>query len=198
VSLRAQIEEEIREHGPIPFSRYMEICLYDPAAGYYSRNAEQFGKAGDFYTSSDVHAVFGRLLAPQFHEMWKSLDVRRKSKSLNSARRGLFARDVLDWSKKKLPHFFAALRYTLQEASPVLRTRLRGTLCEHITTGKAVVPEERANLARRISAGKGQSKGRVQEGRPDLIHRTCRTATPLIIFANEFFDALPVKFRPGK
>ena len=41
----------------------MELCLYDPELGYYSRNAAQFGKAGDFYTSSDVHAVFGRLLA---------------------------------------------------------------------------------------------------------------------------------------
>ena len=42
--------------------------------GYYSRNAQQFGKAGDFYTSSDVHAVFGRLLARQFEEMWRALD----------------------------------------------------------------------------------------------------------------------------
>ena len=36
-SLREQIEREIRERGPIPFSRYMQICLYDPAHGYYSR-----------------------------------------------------------------------------------------------------------------------------------------------------------------
>src|ERR1700680_5112450 len=63
VTLRQKIEQEIREHGPIPFSRYMELCLYDPELGYYSRNAEQFGKGGHFSTSSDVHAVFGRLLA---------------------------------------------------------------------------------------------------------------------------------------
>ena len=60
MSLRQKIVQEIRERGPIPFSRYMEMCLYDPELGYYSRNVEQFGKAGDFYTSSDVHAVFGR------------------------------------------------------------------------------------------------------------------------------------------
>ena len=74
LSIRDQIEREIRERGPIPFSRYMEICLYDPVLGYYSRNANQFGKAGDFYTSSDVHAVFGRLLARQFQELWQALD----------------------------------------------------------------------------------------------------------------------------
>ena len=71
--LRGVIEQEIRERGPIPFSRYMELCLYHPELGYYSRNAAQFGKAGDFYTSSDVHAVFGRLLARQFEEMWRAL-----------------------------------------------------------------------------------------------------------------------------
>ena len=93
----------------MPFSRYMEICLYDPTAGYYSRNAEQFGKAGDFYTSSDVHAVFGRLLARQFDEMWQALDRPPEIEILElGPGRGLFARDVLDWSNKKFPDFFAA------------------------------------------------------------------------------------------
>ena len=73
MTLRQVIEQEIRELGPIPFSRYMELCLYHPKLGYYSRHAEQFGKAGDFYTSSDVHAVFGRLLARQFEEIWRRL-----------------------------------------------------------------------------------------------------------------------------
>src|SRR6266853_5158006 len=122
VSLREQIEREIRECGPIPFSCYMEICLYDPAQGYYSANAEQFGKAGDFYTSSDVHAVFGRLLARQFDEVWRALDHPAQIEIVElGPGRGLFARDVLDWSKKKFPDFFAALTYTLQESSPALR-----------------------------------------------------------------------------
>src|SRR5207247_4849111 len=73
VTLREKIEQEIRERGPIPFSRYMELCLYDPELGYYSRDVERFGRAGDFYTSSDVHAVFGRLLARQFEEIWRVL-----------------------------------------------------------------------------------------------------------------------------
>src|SRR5208282_2863610 len=122
LSLRQQIEQEIRERGPIPFSRYMELCLYDPIAGYYSRNSEQFGKAGDFYTSSDVHAVFGRLLARQFEEMWQALDRPQRLEILElGPGRGLFARDVLDWSQKKFPEFFATLTYTLQESSPALR-----------------------------------------------------------------------------
>lgn len=150
----------------------MEICLYEPLCGYYSRNVEQFGKAGDFYTSSDVHAVFGRLLARQFEEIWQALDRPAEIELLElGPGRGLFARDVLDWSKKKFPDFFAALTYTLQESSPGLRTKLQETLFEHIATTKARLPQ----------------------GRPTDLCRTCGSESALIVFANEFFDALPVE-----
>ena len=172
LSVREQIGSEIRERGPIPFSRYMQICLYDPSHGYYPANAEQFGKAGDFYTSSDVHAVFGRLLARQFDEIWQALDRPSAIEILElGPGRGLFARDVLDWSNKKFRDFFAALTFTLQESSPALRAKLRENLRERIDTGKAAVPE-------------GPSAGPC---------RTLAPETPLIVFANEFFDALPVE-----
>jgi SAM-dependent MidA family methyltransferase len=181
MTLRRQIEQEIRERGPIPFSRYMEICHYDPVAGYYSRSAEQFGKAGDFYTASDVHAVFGRLLTRQFESMWRALDCPREIELLElGPGRGLFARDVLDWSQGKFPDFFAALHYTLQEASPVLRGKLQDRLRDCVGSGKASVPEA--------------------SGRQPQLLRTCPSTTPLIVFANEFFDALPVEIlgTPGK
>ncbi|MEY2394941.1 MAG: hypothetical protein QOF94_1286 [Acidobacteriaceae bacterium] len=170
--LRQKIEEEIRERGPIPFSRYMELCLYDPELGYYSRNAEQFGKAGDFYTSSDVHAVFGRLLARQFDEMWRVLGSPRRIELIElGPGRGLFAQDVLGWSEKKFPGFFHALRYMLMESSPALRERINETLAQHLGSGKAVLA--RANW---LDIGKA----------------------PTIVFANEFFDALPVEILSQK
>ncbi len=142
---------------------------------YYSRNAEQFGKAGDFYTSSDVHAVFGRLLARQFDEMWQALDRPPEIEILElGPGRGLFARDVLDWSNKKFPDFFSALTYTLQESSPALRNKLQDTLENHLASGKAVI------------------SGETSEERP-TIHRSLAPGTPLIVFANEFFDALPME-----
>jgi SAM-dependent MidA family methyltransferase len=171
-SLREQIEAEIRRCGPIPFSRYMQVCLYDSTQGYYSRNAEQFGKAGDFYTSSDVHAVFGRLLARQFDEIWRALDRPPQIEILElGPGRGLFARDVLDWSSKQFPDFFAALTYTLQENSPALRSKLQEILRKHLSAGRAAVPEDR----------------------PAGPRRTLAPEAPLIVFANEFFDALPVE-----
>src|SRR5271169_7096589 len=137
VSVREQIESEIRQRGPIPFSRYMQICLYDPLHGYYCRSAGQFGNAGDFYTSSDVHAVFGRLLARQLEEMWRALGSPAQIEILElGPGRGLFAQDVLDWSEKKFPDFFRALHYRLVETSSALRKRLRAALERHFAAGK--------------------------------------------------------------
>src|SRR6266496_3678004 len=163
-ALRQKIEREIKDRGPLPFSRYMEMCLYDSEFGYYSRNATQFGKAGDFYTSSDVHAVFGRLLARQFDEMWRVLG---SPESITVEElgpgRGLFAQDVLDWSEKKFAGFFHALRYVLDESSPALRRRVEAILSGHVESGKAVLQSDNV---------------------PN---------TSTIVFANEFFDALPVE-----
>jgi SAM-dependent MidA family methyltransferase len=194
LSVREQIEREIRESGPMPFSRYMQICLYEPSHGYYSANAEQFGKAGDFYTSSDVHAVFGRLLARQFDEIWHALGRPPEIEILElGPGRGLFARDVLDWCNKKFHDSFAALTYTLQETSPALRAKLQDTLREHIGTGKAKVPEERSSLAP-IVWGRAPSPVHAERSSaPAEISRSLSPDTPLIVFANEFFDALPVE-----
>jgi SAM-dependent MidA family methyltransferase len=184
VTLRQKIEQEIRERGPIAFSRYMELCLYDPDLGYYSRKAEQFGKAGDFYTSSDVHAVFGRLLARQFEEMWRALGSPAQIEILElGPGRGLFAQDVLDWSEKKFPDFFRALHYRLVETSPALRKRLQAALERHFAAGKTSLSS--ASLTLR------ESTTSVVPNNATLA-RALALEVPIIVFANEFFDALPV------
>ncbi len=220
--LRQKIEQEIRERGSIPFSRYMELCLYDSEFGHYSRNAAQFGKAGDFYTSSDVHAVFGRLLARQFEEMWRVLGSPEHIELVElGPGRGLFAQDVLDWSEKKFPDFFHALRYVPVERSPALRLRIQETLARHFESGKASclsdVEAFATDMIRKIGRGAPTRVANAQaaERRKDAAHGASRgtaseedqqapqghktkyppdaTDTPTILFANEFFDALPVE-----
>ena len=147
----------------------MELCLYEPELGYYSRPREKFGKAGDFYTSSDVHAVFGRLLARQFEEMWRALDsIARIDVIELGPGRGLFARDVLDWSAKQFPNFAAALRYSLVEQSTHLRTKLHERLAEQIAAERCAIFDS-------------------------LEQATALAGDNLIVFGNEFFDALPVE-----
>jgi SAM-dependent MidA family methyltransferase len=230
VSLREKIEQEIRECGPIPFSRYMEMCLYDPDLGYYSRDVERFGKAGDFYTSSDVHAVFGRLLARQFEEIWHVLGSPEQIEVVElGPGRGLFARDVLDWSEKKFPEFFQALHYSLVERSAALRERLQTTLSRHFESGKASIPRRpkppeysgRSGTAEAVpfpGLPPKMEKGVTSASPPDngaevlqhceektgkgttfvvpnriSLERALAHDAPIIIFANEFFDALPVE-----
>jgi SAM-dependent MidA family methyltransferase len=203
--LREKIEQEIRERGSIPFSRYMELCLYDSEHGYYSSNAERFGKAGDFYTSSDVHKVFGRLLARQFDEMWRALGSPEHIDLVElGPGRGLFAQDVLDWSEKKFPDFFHALCYILVESSPALRERIKSTLNNSLETGKAElrdqsrVAERRHSLAQHVSAGTEAAQRRVPSGTARALTRDIDVDPPTIVFANEFFDALPVEILSTK
>ena len=186
-----KIEQEVRQRGPIPFSRYMELCLYDPEFGYYSRNAAQFGKAGDFYTSSDVHAVFGRLMARQFEEMWRVLDrpAEVTVKELGPGR-GLFAQDVLDWSEKKFPDFFRALRYVLVESSPALCGRIATTLSKHLEAGRAVLaPGPR----KAVTSGARAPLPTRDSATTEVVPLPVISEKPTIVFANEFFDALPVE-----
>jgi SAM-dependent MidA family methyltransferase len=195
VNLRQQIQQEIRERGPIPFSRYMELCLYDSKLGYYSRHSEQFGKAGDFYTSSDVHAVFGRLLARQFDEMWRVLGSPEQIEILElGAGRGLFAQDVMDWSEKKFADFFRALHYTLVESSPALRARLQGTLSRHVETGRVSLQTFPQGLKPSFSrAPIGTAEAVPFHENAGGFNRALGKTVPIIVFANEFFDALPVE-----
>ncbi|MGH9546927.1 MAG: class I SAM-dependent methyltransferase [Terriglobales bacterium] len=222
MNLRQIIEREIGEHGPIPFSRYMELCLYHPELGYYSRSVEQFGKVGDFYTSSDVNAVFGRLLARQFEQIWRALGAPAQIEILElGPGRGLFAQDVLDWSEKKFPQFFHALHYSLAERSPALRARLRSGLTRFLESGIASSVSEGATEAHVApglkpwfsSASGGAAEAASSRSQADSFYNTTgepregssvtpnsameqralAPEVPVIVFANEFFDALPVE-----
>ena len=49
--------------GSLPFSRFMELCLYAPGMGYYSAGRRKFGPGGDFVTAPEISPLFGRALA---------------------------------------------------------------------------------------------------------------------------------------
>src|SRR5690348_780306 len=52
------LREQIASHGPMPFSQYMERCLYAPGLGYYSAGRTKFGAAGDFVTAPELGDLF--------------------------------------------------------------------------------------------------------------------------------------------
>ena len=62
-ALCAEIVLEIAARGGwIPFSRYMEMALYQPGKGYYSAGAHKLGTGGDFTTAPEISPFFGMAL----------------------------------------------------------------------------------------------------------------------------------------
>ena len=58
--LSQKIMAEIASNGGwIPFSRYMEMALYEPGMGYYSAGAHKLGTGGDFTTAPELSPLFG-------------------------------------------------------------------------------------------------------------------------------------------
>ncbi len=156
------LAQRIRESGPLTFAEYMRECLYNPEHGYYSRAEGR--RFADFYTSVDVHPIFGRLLARQLAQMWERLGKPQPFWAVEAgAGAGRLAKHVLDFSARELSGFYAALRYVAVETSAARRSAQAATLGPHLEAGRAC---SAAELPAEIPAG--------------------------CIFSNELLDALPV------
>ena len=67
------LRQEIKQHGPMPFARFMDAALYCLKSGYYEQPHQTIGKTGDFFTSVSIGGLFGDLLAFQFAEWLEGL-----------------------------------------------------------------------------------------------------------------------------
>ena len=156
------LAERIRRYGPMTFADFMRECLYHPIHGYYSKpEAKRFA---DYYTSVDVHPVFGRLLARQFAEMWEKLGHPEKFTLVEAgAGVGRLAGHILDAFERNFPPFYEALRYIAVERSAARREQALAAMKRHAENGRFVAAME---IPTRIPAG--------------------------CLFSNELIDALPV------
>src|SRR5579862_6382454 len=113
----------------------MRESLYHPAYGYYSRSDAQ--RFADFYTSVDVHPIFGRLLARQLAEMWELLGRPSEFWAVESgAGVGRLAGHILDFVERELGDFYTALRYVAVEQSAVRRAEHAAALRRHAAAGR--------------------------------------------------------------
>jgi SAM-dependent MidA family methyltransferase len=111
--LKACILSRIAAEGPVPFSRFMEWCLYHPEYGYYRTGKVRTGKEGDFFTGPCVHPLFGRLLARQISQMARILGEDRFDLVEMGGGRGHLCRDILAWAEGRDPDFYRRLTYTV-------------------------------------------------------------------------------------
>lgn len=153
----------IEAEGPIGVDRFMALALGHPRHGYYMTR-DPFGFEGDFITAPEISQIFGELLGLLAAMHWQQMgEPRRVALVELGPGRGTLMADALR-AAKALPGFAAALEVHLVEMSPVLRRAQGETLAE---------------------CGHQPRWHLTIDDLPDDL--------PLIILANEFFDALPVR-----
>lgn len=125
--LKQKIIGSIKSKGPISFEEFMNMALYYPELGYYTKDSTKIGRAGDFYTSSHLHPIFGAMLGRQMEEMWEAInrpDVFNIAEM--GAGMGYVAKDMLAYLEargKGQEALFEHLKYTIIELNPLVKTR---------------------------------------------------------------------------
>jgi SAM-dependent MidA family methyltransferase len=165
------IREEIAKQGAIAFARFMDLALYCPECGFYEKEEDSVGRAGDFYTSVSVGPLFGELLAFQCaHWLGVSSAADCGLRIVEAgAHRGQLARDVLHWLKAQRPEIFARTEYVILEPSVRRREWQRKTLTDF---------SAQVRWAESMSS-------------PDLRLQTPDPFT--VCLSNELLDAMPVR-----
>ncbi len=145
----------------MPFSRFMERCLYAPGLGYYSAGRRKFGAGGDFVTAPELGALFARCVAQALAPALRACGEGAAFFELGGGS-GAFACDALLQLQKldALPK-----HYWLLEPSADLRERQRVLL--------------RESLPRELFA------------RVEWLERPPQRKWSGVTFANEVLDALP-------
>lgn len=151
--------------GVMTFRTFMELALYHPEGGYYTRPEMRVGAGGDFHTSPTIHPAFGKLLARQLVQLWERLG---KPAELSLLEMGAGSGQLADQILTELATMrggWKQVRYCILERSPALRERQQELLAAH--SGAVHWVESLEALA---PAGEWEGT----------------------VFSNELFDAFPV------
>jgi len=159
-SLVDSLQQRIADQGPISVHDYMQACLADPAAGYYTAH-QPIGRSGDFITAPEISQIFGELLGLWAVNVWQSMGEPDEIVLAElGPGRGTLMSDALR-AIKSVPQFKKRISVALVETSPVLR-------------------EAQADALGNFDVAWFNTIDAV----PDA---------PLILLANEFLDALPIR-----
>lgn len=125
--LKEIIIKKIKKHGAIPFDEFMDMALYYPELGYYSKPDAKIGIQGDFFTASHLGSVFGFLLAKQIEIFYKKFNFPQNFTVTEiGPGMGFLAKDILDSIDSSIP-----IKYNLVEINPAFKKLQRERLKEH-------------------------------------------------------------------
>ncbi|MCH7832535.1 MAG: SAM-dependent methyltransferase [Proteobacteria bacterium] len=166
-SLADHLRRRIADDGPLSVAEYMELALTHPRLGYYM-SRDPFGRGGDFITAPEISQMFGELIGLWCSVQWQAMG---GPDSVNLVElgpgRGTLMADMLR-AGGAVEGFVESLSVSLVEISPVLKT----------VQEDALVGAKNVLKARSLQWWSDFSE--VPEG-------------PLLLVANEFLDALPVR-----
>lgn len=162
-TLAQRLKRHIKAQGSITVSEYMLTCLGDQEAGYYMVQ-EPFGAKGDFITAPEISQMFGELIGVWCVSQWLAMEQHQPFILCEMGPgRGTLMQDLLRAAHQLSPAFTQAAIITMVETSPRLRDMQRQTLAH--TDLNITWTDDLKTL-------------------PPL---------PLILVANELFDALPMR-----
>ena len=162
--LEAVLRRRLAAEGAISIADFMGEALGHPEHGYY-RTRDPLGRAGDFTTAPEISQMFGELIGFWCAHLWQEMGqpTRLNLVELGPGRGTLMA-DLLRAVSKVAPAFRAAIQVHLVETSPVLREAQAKAL-----TARSEFPTWHDDVV------------------------SLPEDAPLLIVANEFFDALPIR-----
>lgn len=150
-TLQQKIINKIKTEGPITFKNFMEMALYEPDIGYYTSQNTKIGKAGDFYTSSHLHPIFGAMIGKQTEDMWEIMGKPSVFQIIETGSgAGYLCKDMLDyfkgvkgsrghpsqcygeWSQgaSKEKEIYKHLQYIIVELNPAMRENQKSLLSD--------------------------------------------------------------------
>ncbi len=162
--LGRRIARRIALTGPITIAEFMAEALGHPTLGYY-RRAPALGASADFTTAPEISQMFGELVGAWLAERWRAMGSPSPVRLVElGPGRGLLMADALR-ATRGTAGFHDAIDLHLVETNATLRDEQRKRLAAYSTT-----------------------LGLSWHERLDDVPEA-----PLLLIANEFFDALPVR-----
>jgi SAM-dependent MidA family methyltransferase len=130
--LESLLRQRIAAKGRITFADFMASCLYEPGLGYYTSPGRKVGAEGDFYTSSNVHQAFGRVIARELVRMWECMGTPPAFEIVEvGAGGGQLGLDIMDTLVEVSPEMYAGVTYRFIEQEPSLRDAQAARLGAH-------------------------------------------------------------------
>ncbi len=169
ISMTRHLADLIKAQGPIPVSVYMAEALGHPDLGYYMTR-ETIGRDGDFITAPEVSQIFGELIGVWCVDTWRRMGSPPGFCLTElGPGKGTLMTDLVR-ALRAMPGAAEAARIHMVETSPRLADLQRQNLAQAGITG-VQWHQRLADVPRE----------------------------PVIVIANEFFDALPIRqFVRGK